>query len=135
MLALKSGAIHGFTKEGYHGTTIKQIAKAADTIHTTFYQYFNGKAELIVAMGHDTEPALLVIAGLLDEGPERPFHQAVRDWLDDYDRMWTQHHAVFDAYWEALGERSDSDQAPTIKRRAISLHQAWSRSLIVSSHS
>lgn len=47
---IKSAAVECFRENGYRATTIRQIARKAGTTHTTFYQYFKGKGELVVEL-------------------------------------------------------------------------------------
>lgn len=102
---IKAAALECFREHGYRASTIRQIAKAAGTTHTTFYQYFSGKAELIVELGRDAEPALLGVARQLDEALQDISLPSIRRWVDQYAEVWNSHHATFDAYWEALVER------------------------------
>ena len=116
---IKAAAIRSFQREGYAAATVRQIAKRAGTTHTTFYQYFDGKAEVVVALSRDAEPSLVRVARELDECLARPSRAAVRAWLDGYAAMWREHHVIFDAYWQALGERSVSkDLFPAARRMA-----------------
>lgn len=102
---IKAGALQCFETYGFRATTIRQIARAAGTTPTTFYQYFKGKAEVVVELGHENEPALLQIAAELNAALATPSRAAVRAWLDRYAALWAERHPIFDAYWEALGEQ------------------------------
>ena len=102
---IKAGAIACFARYGYRGATIRQIAQAAGTTHTTFYQYFRSKAELVSELGQDVMPHLLQLAADLDAALTRPDRAAVRSWLDAYAALWGEYLVVFEAHWESLEER------------------------------
>ena len=92
---IKAGALRCFARNGYRGTTIRQIAKASGTTHTTFYQYFKGKTELVVELGQDTLPRLLDLATDLDRALANPGWESVRGWLESYVAMWSAYSEIF----------------------------------------
>ena len=61
-----------FLTRGYAGTTIDEIARAADVSRASFYTYFPSKREVLLAVGADAASASSeIIATLCDRGKSR----------------------------------------------------------------
>ena len=65
-----------FGEQGFAGTTIDQIAEAADVSRATVFHYFPTKESIVFG---DAPQAIAALAGLLDGAPE--VVPAMRDWL------------------------------------------------------
>ena len=65
--AIVAGALELFERRGFEGTTIEQIAGAADISRRTFFRYFADKEELFFA---EDERLLAVIDQTLDRAPD-----------------------------------------------------------------
>lgn len=66
-----------FTRQGVHGTSLGDIAVAADLSKGTLYYYYPAKEELVLTIGeiclaHFTEAILAWVDGLKREEPARP---------------------------------------------------------------
>jgi AcrR family transcriptional regulator len=80
---------------------VDQIARAAGTTRTTFYQYFKTKGDLIHFMQREfIAPEMTAICLSLDELRE-PTWQDLRNWVTEYSRTWDRIHLFFEAYSEA----------------------------------
>ena len=58
-------AIQLFSKTGFHGTSISQIAKAADVSKGLMYIYFKSKEDLLLAMIEQANEGMFEVAGAL----------------------------------------------------------------------
>src|SRR4029450_1465375 len=65
--AIVAGALRLFEERGFEGTTIEQIAAAADISRRSFFRYFADKEELFFA---EDERLLSVIDETLDSAPD-----------------------------------------------------------------
>jgi AcrR family transcriptional regulator len=69
-----------FIEKGYDGTTLDEIAAAADISRRTFFSYFASKEEILIAtLGDDVIPALRPT--LLEESPDTAPLKAARSCL------------------------------------------------------
>jgi AcrR family transcriptional regulator len=57
-LAIEEAALTLFADQGYDGTTIEQIAEAAEFSPTTFFRYFASKSEVLLAPQQEQLPEL-----------------------------------------------------------------------------
>jgi AcrR family transcriptional regulator len=97
---LISSAVELFQQHGYRATSVADIAKAAGTTPTTFYRYFDGKADIARRLqDHINIDVKKTLAHL--DGIKRPTRQAIRSWMDEYESMWQRMHILCDAFWEA----------------------------------
>ena len=53
--AIERAALRVFTRQGYHGTTVREIAEAAGVSMGNLYNYYAGKEELFAAVVHRYE--------------------------------------------------------------------------------
>ena len=75
-LAIARAAIALFEERGYDGTTVEDIATAANVSRRTFFRYFAGKDEVLIV---DPEGKLRALHVALAEGPpEEPTIDALR---------------------------------------------------------
>ena len=74
--AIHDGAIRLFGEQGFAGTTIDQIAVAADVSRATVFHYFPTKESIVFG---DAPQAIAALAALLEDAPE--VVPAVREWL------------------------------------------------------
>ena len=74
--AIHDGAIRLFGEQGFAGTTIDQIAEAADVSRATVFHYFPTKESIVFG---DAPQATAALAALLADAPE--VVRAVREWL------------------------------------------------------
>lgn len=52
---IEAAALRVFTRQGYHGTTVREIAEAAGVSMGNLYNYYAGKEELFAAVVHRYE--------------------------------------------------------------------------------
>jgi AcrR family transcriptional regulator len=97
---LITAAVDLFTQHGYRASSVGEIAKTAGTTPTTFYRYFNGKADIARLLQDRINVEVKSHLEALDN-IERPTRKAVRGWLDQYGQMWRRMHVLCNAFWEA----------------------------------
>ncbi|QFQ96911.1 TetR family transcriptional regulator [Streptomyces phaeolivaceus] len=86
--ALLRAALHLFTTQGYEATTVDEIAEAVDVSQRTFFRYFAGKEEAVLAVLDLTQEHFLAAVRA------RPAHEAPLE---------AMRNAVLEG-WDALGE-------------------------------
>ncbi|MDB6062910.1 MAG: transcriptional regulator, TetR family [Verrucomicrobiaceae bacterium] len=91
-----------FEKQGFRATTVQQIAKRAGTTHTTFYQHFRSKADL-VRLFRDEVSAEIRATMVAFDNETAPTWQDIRAWVDEYAQMWRRTHVRCEALWDAMG--------------------------------
>jgi AcrR family transcriptional regulator len=77
-IAIRDAAMRLFASEGFAGTTMDQIAEAAEVSRATVFSYFPTKEEIVFG---DAGTAIDALAALLQERSE-PTIVVVRGWLD-----------------------------------------------------
>ena len=78
-VAIRDAAMHLFAEQGFAGTTIDQIAEAADVSRATVFSYFPTKEEIVFG---DASAAVDVLRGTLGQGAaDDGAITAVRAWL------------------------------------------------------
>jgi len=91
-----------FEKQGFRTTTVQQIAKRAGTTHTTFYQHFRSKADLVRLFRDEINIEIRATMVALDAA-ELPSRQEIRAFVDTYAQMWRRTHVRCEALWDAMG--------------------------------
>jgi len=98
---LEAATVKLIRKQGFRATSVDQIARAAGTTRTTFYQYFKSKGDLIHFMQETfIAPEMIAISKKLDD-IEEPTWKALRAWVVEYSKTWERIHVFFEAYAEA----------------------------------
>lgn len=99
---LEAATVQMLRRHGFRAMTVEQIARAAGTTRTTFYQYFKSKSDLIHFLQEAfIEPEMVAISVKLDE-IAHPTWQSLRDWITEYSRTWNRIHLFLEAYSDAL---------------------------------
>ncbi len=91
-----------FEKHGFRATTVQQIARRAGTTHTTFYQHFRSKADLVRLFRDEVGAEIRATMVDLDKG-DAPSWADIRAWVDQYAQMWRRTHVRCEALWDAMG--------------------------------
>ncbi len=73
--SLQEHALRLFKEQGYDGTTVEQIAEAAEISPSTFFRYFPTKEDVVLTDEYDP----LIIEALREQPPELPPVEAVRN--------------------------------------------------------
>src|SRR5918998_397380 len=76
--AIHDGAMRLFAEHGFAGTTIDQIAEAADVSRATVFSYFPAKEDIVWG---DAPQAIAALDALLREAPAGQTVATVRAWL------------------------------------------------------
>lgn len=75
-LSIMSASEDLFAKRGYHGTTLRELARAANVSQPLLYHYFGSKHDLLVALCQSAVNTLIhSIDAALAEIPPEPQHQ------------------------------------------------------------
>jgi len=99
---LEAATVEMLRKHGFRAMSVGQIARAAGTTRTTFYQYFKNKGDLIHFLQEAfIEPELVAVSRRLDE-IRNPSWRQLRDWVIDYSQTWERIHLFLEAYNDAL---------------------------------
>ena len=76
--AIQQHALRLFREQGYHATTVEQIAEAAEISTGTFFRYFPNKEDVVLSDVYDPLLAEAVAAQPDDLGPISCFRNAMR---------------------------------------------------------
>jgi AcrR family transcriptional regulator len=88
-----------FLANGFHGTSLDIIAKAANASRATVYQYFAGKEDIFRELSVASERDVLIHAERLgDLGPTEDGVRALHRWLVEWADIYDVHAAVFAEY-------------------------------------
>ena len=91
-----------FLTHGYSGTTIDEIARAADVSRASFYTYFPSKREVLLAVGaRSVKDTSQLLRRLPAEGTTLP---GLRQWVHDFFMMLDRHGAFAFAWTQAALE-------------------------------
>ena len=88
-----------FLANGFHGTSLDTIAKAANASRATVYQYFAGKEDIFRELSIASERDVLIHGERLgDLGPTEDGVRALHHWLVEWADIYDTHAAVFAEY-------------------------------------
>jgi AcrR family transcriptional regulator len=84
--ALRDAAMVLFTRQGFDGTTVEEIAEACEVSPRTFFRYFPTKEDALFADADDRRAILLAVLAdrPADEPPVVALHAAMRALASDY---------------------------------------------------
>lgn len=74
-----------FLRRGFNGTTMEEIASAADLRRSTVYNHFRDKEEILAAIGRDYLAAITVIIAQLPS--PRPTRAEIDRWIGEFARF------------------------------------------------
>lgn len=141
-----------FLTRGYAGTTIDEIARAADVSRASFYTYFPSKREVLLAVGaRSASDALAIIERIPTEGASSA---GLGEWVTEYFQQldvngafafaWTQaayeddtirsigmraHLALCKRFGEVLAQSAGTTRTDTVELGLVAfslLERAWS---------
>jgi AcrR family transcriptional regulator len=82
--ALREHGLRLFREQGYHATTVEQIAAAADVSPSTFFRYFPTKEDLVLQDDMDTRMLAALARQPAGLAPIAAFRAATREALASY---------------------------------------------------
>jgi AcrR family transcriptional regulator len=85
-------ALRCFTDQGFHATSVEDIAAAAEASRATLYQYFESKDAIFIELMYENGETLIRIARTMGRlGPDAEGYRNlagwVRDWARNFDRF------------------------------------------------
>jgi AcrR family transcriptional regulator len=123
---LLDAAVAEFSAHSYHGARVARVAKRACTSHGTFYVYFDGKDDLLVAMQDEIIAAMDdLLARMPDFEPGPAGFATLRAWLADVCRLFLEHSAIHAALLDAIVEDADA----RITRQGLRAQGRWTTAL------
>jgi AcrR family transcriptional regulator len=123
---LLDAAVAEFSAHSYHGARVARVAKRARTSHGTFYIYFDGKDDLLVAMQDEIIAAMDdLLATMPDFEPGPAGFATLRAWLADVCRLFLEHSAIHAALLDAIVEDADA----RITRQGLRAQGRWTTAL------
>jgi AcrR family transcriptional regulator len=123
---LLDAAVAEFSAHSYHGARVARVAKRARTSHGTFYVYFDGKDDLLVAMQDEIIAAMDdLLARMPDFEPGPAGFATLRAWLADVCRLFLEHSAIHAALLDAIVEDADA----RITRQGLRAQGRWTTAL------
>lgn len=123
---LLDAAVAEFSVYSYHGARVARVAKRARTSHGTFYVYFDGKDDLLVAMQDEIIAAMDDLLGKLPDFEAGPAgFAALRAWLSEVCGLLLEHSAIHAALLDAIVEDAD----PRITKQGLRAQRRWTTAL------
>ena len=108
--AIREHALRLFREQGYHGTTVEQIAAAAEVSPSTFFRYFPTKEDVVL---QDDMEALMMEA-FERQPPEIGLVAAVRAATHEMQG------AMDEAHWEKMRQTTELAMTiPEVRARAL----------------
>jgi len=108
LVKLLDAAVAEFSAYGYHGARVARVAKRAGTSHGTFYVYFTGKDDLLLAVYEESNAESLEILfemPALEPGPDG--FQALHEWVKRVCVNYQHDSAIRGAINDALADDAD----------------------------
>ena len=128
--ALQDAAMERFSRQGFDGTTVEEIAEACEVSPRTFFRYFATKEDVLFADGEARRERLL--AFIAERPVDEPAFGALRaamrtlttDYRDDRDALVTRFQIVaasphLQAYKAEHQHGWEADVADVLERRAL----------------
>jgi AcrR family transcriptional regulator len=81
--AIQAHALRLFRRQGYHETTVEQIADAAEVSPSTFFRYFPTKEDVVLYDEFDPKMVAALLAQPADLSPVAALRRAVRQVYDE----------------------------------------------------
>ena len=81
--AIQAQALRLFRRQGYHATTVEQIADAAEVSPSTFFRYFPTKEDVVLYDEFDPKMVAALLAQPADLSPVAALRRAVRQVYDE----------------------------------------------------
>jgi AcrR family transcriptional regulator len=123
---LLAAAVEEFSAHSYHGARVARVARRARTSHGTFYVYFDGKDDLLLAMQEDIVAAMDdLLARIPDFEPGPAGFAALRAWLAEVCGFLLEHSAIHAALLDAMIEDAD----PRITTQGLRAQRRWTTAL------
>ncbi|MEV4074180.1 TetR/AcrR family transcriptional regulator [Nonomuraea fuscirosea] len=113
--AIQRHALRLFGEQGYHATTVEQVAAAADLAPSTVFRYFPTKHDLVVL-----DDDLLMI---------RPFIAAFREQPPELGVLAALHNAVRTAFDETGAARSEHVEIQDRARLVVTIPEVWAANM------
>jgi len=128
--ALQEAAMERFSRQGFDGTTVEEIAEACEVSPRTFFRYFPTKEDVLFADGEARRERLLAV--IAERPVDEPAFGALRaamrtltaDYRDDRDALVTRFQIVaasphLQAYKAEHQHGWEADVADVLERRAL----------------
>ena len=123
---LLDAAVAEFSAYSYHGARVARVATRARTSHGTFYVYFDGKDDLLLAMQEDIVAAMDdLLAKMPDFEPGPAGFARLRAWLSEVCGLYLEHSAIQAALLDAIVEDAD----PRITKQGLRAQRRWTTAL------
>ena len=92
---LEAGA-NLFAINGFHGTSVEDIARSVGGSRALIYQYFPSKDAIFVELAGECEQVVVEHGGRLSGlGPDAAGLRRLRDWLHEWERLYDRYATVF----------------------------------------
>lgn len=123
---LLDAAVAEFSAHSYHGARVARVAKRARTSHGTFYVYFDGKDDLLLAMQDEIIAEMDDLLGKIPDFEPGPAGFAtLRAWLAQVCDLFLEHSAIHAALLDAIVEDAD----PRITKQGLRAQRRWTTAL------
>jgi AcrR family transcriptional regulator len=123
---LLDAAVAEFSEYSYHGARVARVAKRARTSHGTFYVYFDGKDDLLLAMQDEVVAEMDDLLGRIPDFEPGPAGFAtLRAWLSQVCHLFLEHAAIHAALLDAIVEDAD----PRITKQGLRAQSRWTTAL------
>ena len=136
--ALQDAAMERFSRQGFDGTTVEEIAEACEVSPRTFFRYFPTKEDVLFADGEARRERLLAV--IAERPVDEPAFGALRaamrtltaDYRDDRDALVTRFQIVaasphLQAYKAEHQHGWETDVVDVLERRALAQHAPVAR--------